>query len=140
MYKVTVNFEDFNGIQKTKDLLFNLTKTEITKANLKDETLEDKFKALVINKNTADIARVFEDIIGMAYGEKSSDGETFMKSPEIRARFECSAAYDAFFDKILGNVDEAIAFLKGILPQSISKELNGIEDNPEYKKLMEENK
>ena len=133
MYKKTITYTDFDGNEITEDLFFNLSKTEIVKSNFSTAGgLENKLRKMVNEKNMQAIAEIFNELIGMSYGVKSDDGKHFVKSPEVRAQFENSAAYDAVYMELLQNVDSALGFLRGILPSELSKELA---DNEEIKAL-----
>lgn len=135
MYKKTITYKDYNDEEVTEDLYFNLSKSEVMKSNFKEHgALENKLRRMVNEKNVQAIGELFADLIGMSYGEKSDDGKHFIKSESIRDRFEHSAAYDALYMALLESVDEAIAFIKGILPSELSKELD---NNSEIQALVD---
>ncbi len=134
MYKKTITYPNFDGEEITEDLFFNLTKTEISKSNYSlAGGIESLLRKMVNEKNVQTISELFTEFIGRSYGIKSEDGKFFRKSPEIRADFENSAAYDALYMELLSSPDEAIAFLKGVLPSELT---DGIENNEEYKALI----
>lgn len=134
MYKKTITYPNFDGEEITEDLFFNLTKTEISKSNYSlAGGIEALLRKMVNEKNVQTISELFTEFIGRSYGVKSEDGKFFRKSPEIRADFENSAAYDALYMELLSSPDEAIAFLKGVLPSELT---DGIENNEEYKALI----
>ena len=134
MYKKTITYPNFDGEEITEDLFFNLTKTEISKSNYSlAGGIESLLRKMVNEKNVQTISELFTEFIGRSYGIKSEDGKFFRKSPEIRADFESSAAYDALYMELLSSTDEALAFLKGVLPSELT---DGIEDNEEYKALI----
>ena len=134
MYKKTITYPNFDGEEITEDLFFNLTKTEISKSNYSlAGGIEALLRKMVNEKNVQTISELFTEFIGRSYGVKSEDGKFFRKSPEIRADFENSAAYDALYMELLSSPDETIAFLKGVLPSELT---DGIENNEEYKALI----
>lgn len=134
MYKKTITYPNFDGEEIIEDLFFNLTKTEISKSNYSlAGGIEALLRKMVNEKNVQTISELFTEFIGRSYGIKSEDGKFFRKSPEIRADFENSAAYDALYMELLSSPDEAIAFLKGVLPSELT---DGIENNEEYKALI----
>ena len=57
------------------------------------------------------------------YGEKSPDGRTFMKSPEISARFAATPVYSDMFMEFSQDADKAVAFVKGLVPPDILPEI-----------------
>lgn len=134
MYKKTITYPNFDGEEITEDLFFNLSKSELTKSNYSlAGGIEALLRKMVNEKNVQTISELFTEFIGRSYGVKSEDGKFFRKSPEIRADFENSAAYDALYMELLSSPDEAIAFLKGVLPSELT---DGIENNEEYKALI----
>ena len=88
MLKKTVTYVDYNGVERTEDFYFNLSKAEITEMELSVEGGLSKMLEDVVNsKDNKQILAVFKEIILKAYGEKSADGRRFMKSEEISKAF-----------------------------------------------------
>ena len=134
MYKKTLTYPNFDGEEITEDLFFNLTKTEINKSNYSMAGgIENLLRKMVNEKNVQTISELFTEFLGRSYGIKSEDGKHFRKSPEIRADFESSAAYDVLYMELLSSPEEAIAFIKGVLPSEFTE---GIENNEDYKALV----
>ena len=63
-----------------------------------------------------------EELVLNAYGKKSPDGKSFIKTPEIRKEFEYSQAYAELFEELLTNQDETERFANGIATQT--KQMN----------------
>ena len=134
MIKKTVKYEDFNGVEKSEDLYFNLTKTELSGINFKHHgTYSEQLQSIVDSKNIKAITELFHEIIIKAYGIKSEDGRNFRKSPEIVEDFISSAAYDALMTELLSNEEEAAALFIGALPKDmqseVQKEMKNIREN-----------
>ena len=124
MIKKVVKYEDFNGVERSKDLWFNLTKTELHNINFKHYgTYSEQLKAVVDSNDIRVITELFREIILKAYGIKSEDGEHFRKSPEILDEFVSSAAYDALMQELLSSEDEAAALFIGALPKDMQAEV-----------------
>lgn len=124
MWKFTAEYEDFNGVQKKRELLFNLTKAELRELNYSINGGIDKYYQNIVDaKNSKELYAAFEDVIKRAYGEKSIDGENFIKSDEIFNNFKSSMAYDVFMDYLLETEDGAIKFMNGIIPAALAKEI-----------------
>ena len=120
MIKKTVKYVDFNGVDKSEDLYFNLTKTELNNLNFKHHgTYSDQLKAIVDNKDVKLVTELFAEIIQRGYGIKSEDGRNFRKSPEILYDFTTSAVYDALMTELLENADEAANLFVGMLPSDL---------------------
>ena len=122
MLKETMTYTDFNGIERTEDFYFNLTKTELTKMELATAGgLAERIQKIVAAQDAPAIMEVFEDLILKAYGVKSPDGKRFEKSRELSAQFAQTAAYDQLFMKLATDADAASKFVNGIVPEMDNK-------------------
>lgn len=120
MLKKTIQYVDYNGVERKEDFYFNLTKAEITEMELSvDGGLAQMLETLVNSKNNKEIIQMFKQIILKAYGEKSADGRRFMKSEEISQAFAQTEAYSELFIELALNEEEAAKFVKGILPAEL---------------------
>ena len=117
MYKITKTYEDFNGVSKTEDFYFNLSKAEILKLELsEDGGLDKRLQRLVNTQDIKEAIKIFEAIILMAYGIKTDDGR-FVKSEEARQNFMSSAAYSEIYMDIATDPDAAKAFIDNVVPK-----------------------
>lgn len=120
MLKKTIKYTDFNGVERTEDFYFNLTKAELTEMQLeKDGGLDTKIRKIVESKNIPEIIKMFKEIVLKAYGIKSDDGKRFMKSDKIREEFASTNAYSELFMELASNAEKASAFVNGILPTGL---------------------
>lgn len=136
MYRTSVKYENFNGVEKERTLYFNLTNQEL--AEMKYSTngdFEEIIEEVIKNKDYVKMLNVFEELVKKAYGEKSEDGEYFDKSEEVFNRFKYSNAYDAFMNKLMTKDDELQNFVFNVIPKSLSDEAK---KNAEVKKKIEE--
>lgn len=137
MYKTTVEYEDFNGERKKRTLYFNLSQSELTELKYESNgDLEDKIIEIVATKNRSEMMLLFTKIIKMAYGEKSEDGEYFIKNEEVYNRFKYSNAYDAFLELLTSNEDELANFVKHTLPKKLSSQVDMNEVKQKTKEYM----
>ena len=75
MTKETITYTDLNGIQRTEDFYFDLSKPEIVKMQASAKGGYDvQLKSIAASPNGALIMEFFENFIKTAYGEKSDDG------------------------------------------------------------------
>lgn len=136
MWKFTAHYENFNGEERSKELRFNLSASEVRTLQFsKDGGIDKYYKRLVEENDTAKLYQAFEDLIKISYGEISSDGERFVKSDEIYSAFHDSPAYDVFMDYILTSENGAAKFVTGIMPKGYMDKIN----TPEGKKIAAEN-
>ena len=117
MIKQTFTYTDFNGVERTEDFYFNLSKNEILQWEYGVEngltTILDK---IVKANDGPQIIEYFKELILKAYGEKSDDGRRFVKSEEISTAFSQTPAFDELYIKLFTDSDFAADFVKGILP------------------------
>lgn len=137
MYKTTVEYEDFNGEKKKRTLYFNLSQSELTELKYESNgALEDKIVEIVATKNRSEMMLLFTKLLKMAYGEKSEDGEYFIKNEEVYNRFKYSNAYDAFLEKLVESDSELENFIKYVMPKKLSDKVDMNEVKKKTKEYM----
>ena len=120
MLKKTVTYVDYNGVERTEDFYFNLSKAEITEMELSVEGGLSKMLEDVVNsKDNKQILSVFKEIILKAYGEKSADGRRFVKSKELSEEFAQTEAYSELFIELALDEKAAADFINGIMPANL---------------------
>lgn len=123
MIKKFITYEDYNGNTVTDPFYFNMTKLELLEWDLETEGgLEGLMKKLSETTDAKKAYYIFKDILLKAYGEKSEDGKTFVKSPELRVKFESSPALGELIIEFLQNPELSAKFIEGILPSAWIKE------------------
>lgn len=123
MLKKTITYTDYNGMERTEDFYFNLTKAEVVEMQYSiGGGLKERLESIVNTKDQPSIIREFKKLILAAYGEKSPDGRQFMKSEEISKRFECAEAYSILFMELATDADKAAEFVNGIIPKIKAEE------------------
>lgn len=119
MLKKTINFTDYNGVERTEDFYFNLNEAELTEMQLmKEGGLREWLEKMVKSENKVEIMKMFKMIILKAYGEKSADGRRFVKSDAISEAFTQTEAYNKLFMELVSNESTMSEFVKGIVPSS----------------------
>lgn len=118
MLKKTFTYEDFNGVTRTEDHYFHLSKTEITKMQLGTTGgMTALLERMIAAQDIPGMTAVIDEVVEKAYGVKSLDGKRFMKDPEYFKEFKESPAYDMLFIELVTNTDAAVKFMNGIIPQ-----------------------
>lgn len=125
MYTKKIKYTDFNENEREEEFLFNLNTSELTKwlATDGDYTADKLIAKVTTDRNGKKTLEMFEDLIKLAYGEKSLDGRTFDKSEEIYNKFRYTPAYDKFFMELISDENAAINFICGVVPSEIGKEI-----------------
>lgn len=124
MLKKTTTYTDYNGVERTEDVYFNLSKAELTEMELE---IEGGFNAylqrIVSGQNMPEIIKTLKAIILKAYGEKSPDGKRFIKSKELSESFAQTEAYSQLFMELVSDAEAGAKFINGILPADIAKQV-----------------
>ena len=117
MLKKVVTYTDFNGDEQTDTLYFNVSVPEATRMRAKfgGDDMEKNIKKIVESGKESDILELFEEIVLNAYGEKSEDGKSFLKTPAIKEKFEYSQAYAEVFEELLTNEAALQKFVEGVI-------------------------
>ena len=122
MLKKTVTYVDYNGVERTEDFYFNLSKAEVAEMEMSVEGGFSKMlEEIVASKDNVKIVSLFKQMVLKAYGEKSADGRRFIKSEEISKAFSETEAYSEIFMSLALNESEAAAFVNGIMPANLNK-------------------
>lgn len=124
MLKKTITYTDYDGMERTEDFWFNLSKTELTKldAELPGGVL-GVLRKIIDKKDRKALVDFIETLILRSYGEKTLDGKRFVKTPDMAEEFMQTPAYDELFMNILSDTDSQTSFINGVIPQSMAKEI-----------------
>ena len=124
MLKKKVTYTDYNGVERTEDFYFNLTKAEITEMELSTAGgFAEMLQKVVAAQDGPTIIKVFKDLVLKAYGEKSADGKHFVKSDEISTAFSQTEAYSQIFMELATDSKAASDFVNAIIPADMAKEV-----------------
>lgn len=122
MLKKTVTYTDYNGVQRTEDFYFNLSKAEVTEMELSvNGGFSTMVQEIVESNDGARIMELFKEMVLKAYGEKSADGKRFIKSKELSEAFSQTEAYSEIFMELATDDKAAADFVNGIMPANIVK-------------------
>lgn len=118
-----ITYVDYNGVERTENFMFNLSKAEIMEMELTTTGgLAEMIQRIVAAQDTPSIIRIFKDLILKSYGVKSPDGKHFVKSKELSTEFSQSEAYSVLFMELATDADAAAAFVNGIVPSDVAKQ------------------
>lgn len=122
MLTKAITYVDYNGNKKTKNFYFNLTRTELAKMELTNKAgMLETIKQMINEDDREKIINLFETIVLGSYGEKSADGEEFLKSPEIVAKFTAHPAYDVLFMELISSDKSMSDFINAVVPADIAE-------------------
>ena len=122
MLKKTITYIDYNGVERTEDFYFNLSKAEVLELEMGTTGgLTEMINKIVAAQDTPTLIKIFKDLVLRAYGEKSPDGKRFIKSDEIRDAFSQTEAYSNLFMELATDAEAASKFFNGIIPDNADK-------------------
>lgn len=117
MIKETRTYTDYNGVKRTEDFHFNLNKAELVEMQYSvNGGFAEQVQAIIDAQDTAELIKIFKDLVLKAYGKKSLDGRRFEKSEELSREFAQTEAYSDLFMELATDADKASKFINGILP------------------------
>lgn len=118
MLKRTVTYKDYNDVERTEDLYFHFSESEILEMELSTEGgYSDMVKKMVKAKDEPSLMKVVKDFVLKAYGEKSPDGRRFIKSEELSTAFSQTEAFNKLFMELVTDADAASRFVNEVIPQ-----------------------
>ena len=119
MLKKTMTYTDYNGVERTEDFYFNLTKAEVAEMEMGTSGgLAEMISSIVAAKDGPAILKIFKYLVLKAYGKKTPDGRRFEKSEEISKEFSETEAYSDLYIELATDADAAAEFVNGIVPKA----------------------
>ena len=143
MIKMNVSAETFDGDMVTETLWFHMNKVDLIELQQSEPGgFTDTLQAFMSRKSEdwtmADKFKLFDffrTMVDKAYGERSSDGKRFRKSPEILANFKDSIFYDEFVLSLLEDEEKSIKFFNGVMPKALIEQAK--KERPDVFKTIE---
>lgn len=118
MLKKTITYTDYDGLERTEEFRFNLTKAELVDMELTTAgTFSETMKRIIAEKDIIRIAKLFKELLLKSYGVKSDDGKRFVKSQELSETFSQTEAYNDLYIELLSNPEEAAKFFAEVAPK-----------------------
>lgn len=118
MLTKSITYTDYDGVERTENFMFNLTKAELAELNLTTEGgLQAVIQKIIDSRDIPELTKWFKKIVTMSYGEKSADGRRFIKSQELTEEFLQTEAYSELFVELITDENAAAAFINGIIPK-----------------------
>lgn len=122
MLKKTITYAGVDGIERTEDFYFNLSKAEIMEMELGTTGgMTVLLQKIIAAQDTPTLIKIFKDLILQSYGEKSADGKRFVKSEELSVAFSQTEAYSQLFMELATDDKAAAEFVNGIVPADVAE-------------------
>lgn len=131
MYKETVKYIDYNGVERTEDVYFNLSKAELMEMQLSTAGgFDTMINKLIKAQDQPTLVKVFKDIMLRSYGVPSPDGRRFVKTKELAEEFTQTEAYSDLYMKFITDSEAAAKFINGIMPKSLIEQMSKQANSP----------
>ena len=125
MFKKTMTYTDWNGVERTEDVYFNLSKAELVEMQLTTEGGFNNFIDRIVKaKDTVTLIKLYKELILKAYGRKTDDGRRFEKSEEISREFSETPMYSDLYIELVSDEAAGAVFIKGIMPANLAEQLD----------------
>lgn len=125
MIKKTIKYTDYNGVERTEDFYFNLSKAELMETELSvNGGFIEMIKSLYTMNDYAAISQIFKKLLLMSYGRKSADGRRFIKEENgvrLSDEFKETEAYSTLYIELTTDTAAAVAFVNGVIPEDVAK-------------------
>jgi hypothetical protein len=124
MFRKTIAYTDYNGVNRTEDFYFNLSKAELLKLQLGHKGgYQQYLQRCFDTDDVPELLKIFEELIDMSYGIKDETGKKFVKSKDLTEEFKQTEAYSEMFVEFLTVPDAAQEFFTKIMPKDIQDRL-----------------
>jgi hypothetical protein len=134
MYKKTITYVDFNGVEREEDFYFHLTEAEQLKLEFSENGgLSNILDSIIESDDIGRIMELFERLIRLSYGRRTDDGKNFIKKADYADEFIASEAWSNLFMEFLNEPDTASEFVNSIVTK-VAKD----DDKKSIKALIKE--
>lgn len=123
MFKKTIKFKDFNGVEQEKDFYFHLSKGQLLEMAADGEKLTNHLENIVKAKNNRAILAQVRELIEMSCGIRSEDGSQFVTTPEAKSELLNSPAYDELLVELATDAEKSAAFFNELIDQKALKQM-----------------
>jgi hypothetical protein len=131
MLKQDITYEDLEGNKITETFYFHLNKAEAIQVQaMFFGASQQRFEEAIKKQDLVVPINAILDVILMAYGEKSADNRTFVKTDENRQWFKNTNAYGELVELLSTDEGRLMTFLKGIMPAGYLEEAAKVQDKP----------
>lgn len=125
MFIRNITYTDLDQVTVTKAFHFHLSEAEVVELESEHHGgLSGFAERIQQTENYGDLVKEFKHIVLSAYGVR--EGDSFIKTPELRVRFQGNPAFSALFMEFLQNQEALTDFINGVMPKKPT-ETTGIE-------------
>lgn len=141
MFKKTVEFEDLDGNKQARDFYFHISKAELLELASSADDMQARIKRIIEANDGAAILKELRDLIKMAVGVRSEDGQRFIKDEAAQSTLLDSPAFDELLMELATSADASADFVRQLIPEKMQKEMQeqlkknapaGADERPAY--------
>lgn len=124
MFKKTVTYTDYNGVERKEDFFFNFSKAELTEMEMGTTGgYAETVQKIVNAKDAPALIKLFKELVLNSYGVKSDDGKRFIKSKELSEAFSQTEAYSQIFMELATDDKAAAEFVNHVIPADLAQKV-----------------
>lgn len=123
MFKKTIKFENFLGVEVERDFYFHLSKTELLAMANDGDDFQKRIERIQVTKDVAGIVNEFRALVKLSVGIRSEDGERFIKDAAAQSMLLDSPAFDELLFGLVTEPNAAVDFVKQLIPEKLQKQL-----------------
>jgi hypothetical protein len=122
MIQKLISYKNFNDIQVDRIFYFNWTIDEIAEWELSTPGgVQNWMDGIIKAKSNETVMAIFRKVVGSSIGERTEDGEGFVKKNKLRKQFIGSRAYDAMLIEFMEHSDRFANFFNELLPEGLEE-------------------
>ena len=116
MLKKSIKFTDYNGVERTEDFYFNLSKGDMLELELGIAGgLSGAIDRIIETEDKAAMYALFKKIVLSAYGKKSADGRLFVKREDMSVEFSQTEAFSELMTELMTSEEELNLFIQSVV-------------------------
>lgn len=117
MFKKTIEYTDYNGVDRTESFYFNLSPADLIDMEVESGGYKQMIQNIIDSQDVQSLMKAFKELIRRSYGVKSQDGRHFVKNDKVFEEFTSTPAYSNLIMEFLEDTDKAVEFVNGIMPK-----------------------
>ena len=117
MFKKTIKYTDYNGVDRTESFYFNLSPADLIDMEVESGGYKQMIQNIIDSQDIQSLMKAFKELIRRSYGVKSQDSKHFVKNDEVFEEFVSTPAYSNLIMEFLEDTDKAVEFVNGIMPK-----------------------
>lgn len=116
MYVRNITYTDLDGNTQTKPFYFHLSEAELVELESEQHGgLSGFAERITQTDDYGQLVKEFKHIVLTCYGIR--EGDSFLKTEDLRVRFQGSGAFSALFMEFLRDQDKLTEFINGVMPK-----------------------